>query len=55
MNAQETPQCTKQANKEFPAFETIFASRPAGDESEYFVDSWDDCHDCDYNCEECDG
>lgn len=35
-------------------FESIFDSQSASATQEQFVDSWDDCYDCDYNCEECD-
>jgi len=36
-------------------FESIFNSKSADIEQGQFVDSWDDCQDCDANCEECDG
>jgi len=32
-------------------FETIFSSQQAGGSNGQFVDSWDDCYDCDYNCD----
>jgi len=31
-------------------FESIFDS-PVSSNQGPFVDSWDDCHDCDYNCD----
>ena len=35
-------------------FESIFDSQSVDEVQGQFVDSWDDCYDCDYNCEECD-
>lgn len=31
-------------------FESIFDS-PVSNDQGPFVDSWDDCYDCDYNCD----
>lgn len=35
-------------------FESIFDSQSANVAQMQFADSWDDCYDCNYNCEECD-
>lgn len=34
-------------------FESIFDSQSVSAAQGQFVDSWDDCYDCNYNCEEC--
>jgi len=35
-------------------FESIFDSQSIAESQGQFVDSWDDCYDCNYNCQECD-
>ncbi len=40
-------------SQQVAGFESIFDSG-TGMEQGQFVDSWDDCYDCNVNCEECD-
>ena len=40
-----------ESSQNVAGFESILSSPPANNEHTQFVDSWDDCHDCDYNCD----
>jgi hypothetical protein len=40
------------SSQDVAGFESIFDSQSGSSQQEQFVDSWDDCYDCDYNCEE---
>jgi hypothetical protein len=53
VNATKEAKRSETVRQEAAGFETIFSdSRSSSKGQEQFVDSWDDCYDCDYNCEQ---